>query len=176
MKTTLGSIGIVLAAVALVLLPAGAQAREGEFCDRGPAACAGRFAAVVPGASVRNGDLVAVDGLGVLLLSTPSPVALVIRGELGLGGSSAGIGLATNAFGSASPGDWRIDDFLGSGILSLEARVSRMYGPTTWRSATYIGGQLSFACIIFKPALAWMVAADDPRDEHFQIVLAGVGW
>ncbi len=139
----------------------------------------GVFAAV-PGFSVRNGDWVAVDGLGILVLGQPVPrrlAAVVLRGEVGLGGSSAGIGLATNVLGlSPSTQGWSATDFIGSGVLSLEGRLERMYGPTSWRRTTYVGGQISFSAIICKPALGWMVAADDPRDRHFQIVFAGAGW
>jgi hypothetical protein len=66
-------------------------------------------------------------------------------------------------------------DFPGSGMLSVEARVERMYGPTSWRSTTYVGGQLSFAGIMIKPSVGWMVDVHDPRDSHYQIT-TGLGW
>jgi len=161
-------LGAGLVAVAIMLTAGKTNARPFEV-------------GAVPGISVRNGDWVAVDGLGVLLLGAPTAItmaAVVIRGEIGLGGSSAGIGLATNAFAAncTLPDTYDMSEFLGTGILSLEARVARMYGPTTWRSATYVGGQLSFAGILWKPAIAWMVATDDPRDRHTQITICGFGW
>ena len=134
-----------------------------------------------PGFSIRNGDWLAVDGLGILLLGAPAAsrmTAVVVRGEVGLGGSSAGIGLATNVFAGSDytlPCTWKMDEFLGGGILSLEGRVERMYGPTTWRSTTYVGWQVSFAGIIFKPAVGCMVAADNPRDRHCQSQPARAG-
>jgi hypothetical protein len=134
--------------------------------------------AVVPGFSIRNGDWVVVDALGVVLLGLQEKpargYAVVMRSELGIGGASAGVGPATNLFSGQGPRD--MSDFLGSGILSLEARVTRMYGLTSWRSTTYVGGQLSFAGIIWKPAIGWMVAVDNPHDVHGQITLFGGGW
>jgi hypothetical protein len=150
---------------------------------------------VVPGFSIRNGDWIAIDALGVGLLGSTAPgctFALVLRGELGLGGASAGFGLATNMFAEAcsAPGGCDMSEFLGSGMMSLEARVARMYGPTSWRSTTYVGGQLSFALTpfipphwfdgplnigTFKPSIGVMVDPHDPRDKHTQIAVGG-GW
>src|SRR4051812_32272530 len=62
--------------------------------------------ALVPGVSVRNGDWVAVDGLGIVLLGPReygSFVAAVVRGELAIGGISAGVGLATNVDSGPCP-------------------------------------------------------------------------
>jgi hypothetical protein len=137
--------------------------------------------ALVPGFSVRNGDWLAVDGLGVLVLGWQTPsraVALVARGEAAIAGVSAGIGLATNALtGPCAPKPrCDIDDFLGAGIISVEARAEQMYGPTGWHRTTYVGGQVSFAGIIFKPAIGFMVNPRDRRDAHAQVVIAGAGW
>ena len=171
--------GVGLAAVLTMLPATRTEARPCEQpCPTWPPAS---WVAVVPGFSIRNGDWLAVDGLGILLLGAPAAsrmTAVVVRGEVGLGGSSAGIGLATNVFAGSDytlPCTWKMDEFLGSGILSLEGRVERMCGPTTWRSTTYVGWQVSFAGIIFKPAVGCMVAADNPRDRHCQIA-TGAGW
>jgi hypothetical protein len=165
--------GVALATIATMLPTAQAQAGSDSLCGE-VIVCGGDFSAVAPGFSVRNGDWLTVDALGVLMLDTRAPIAAVARGEIGIGGSSLGIGLATNFFGPPQP--WTMSDFL-MGIFSLEARVERMYGPTTWRSTTYVGGQLSWGLMIFgKPALAWMVAADDAHEEHFQFVFFGAGW
>jgi hypothetical protein len=138
-------------------------------------------AALVPGFSIRNGDWVAVDGLGVLVLGWPKPsraVALVARGEVAIAGVSAGVGLAMNAIGGTCAPQPRcdIDDSLGGGIVSVEARAEQMYGPTSWHRTTYVGWQVSFAGIIFKPAIGLMVNPRDPRDSHAQVVFAGGGW
>jgi hypothetical protein len=135
---------------------------------------------LVPGVSVRNGDWVAVDGLGIALLSPreyASFVAAVLRGELAIGGISAGVGLATNVLSEPCPSrGCDMSVFLGSGILSLEGRVERMFGPTSWRRTTYVGAQVSLATIFWKPAVGLMIAPDDPRDHHWQITFIGGGW
>jgi len=155
---------ILVAAAVLTLLEGNTLARPSET-------------AVVPGLSVRNGDWVAIDALGILLLPADNPsryFAVVGRTELAIGGVGAGFGLATNLGPEQSPEG--MADFLGTGILILEARAELMYGPASWRRAIYVGGQLSLAAILIKPAIAWMVAVDDPRDAHVQITLFGGGW
>jgi len=174
--------GVGLAAVLTMLPATKTEARPCEQpCPALPGWASANGVGAVAGFSIRNGDWVAVDGMGILLLGAPTAnrmTAFVVRGEVGLGGSSVGIGLATNALRGP---DYRLacsckmDEFIGSGILSLEARVERMYGPTTWRNTTYVGWQVSFAAIIFKPALGCVVAADNPRDRHCQIA-TGAGW
>jgi len=132
--------------------------------------------AVVPGLSVRNGDWVAIDALGIFLLPADNPskyFAVVGRTELALGGVSAGFGLAMNLFPEQSPEG--MTDFLFAGILSLEARAEVMFGPSSWRRTTYVGVQLSLAAFM-KPAIAYVVAVDDPRDAHVQLTLFGGGW
>jgi len=158
---------IGVAGAGVMLLAGSAEARPLETAFAG-------------GASIRNGDWVAVDGLGVVLLGSPVPIrslAVVARGEVGLGGVSAGLGLALNSLPGQCrvPGACTMSDLLWSGMISLEARVARMYGPTSWRNTTYAGGQLSLAGIICKPSLGWMVDVHDPRDRHYQIA-TGVGW
>ena len=158
---------IGLASVVVILLDGTAEARPIE-------------ATVVPGLSIRNGDWIAVDGLGVILLGSHAPdrfSAVVLRGELGIGGASAGFGLATNLLSGPCPpvSGCDISHFLGSGMLSLEARVERMYGPTSWRSTTYVGGQFSLAAVIFKPSVGWMVDPRHPSENHIQVA-TGCGW
>lgn len=175
-------VGVGLAVVAIALPAARAEAGPCEQNGSNWPGVVSNDVAFMPGFSLRNGDWVAVDGLGVLLLPAARPwdrvAALVVRGEVGLGGSSAGVGLATITLARQAPrpsGECEVSEFLGSGIVSLEGRVERMYGPTTWHSTTYVGWQVSFAGIIFKPALGCMVAADNPRDRHCQIA-TGAGW
>jgi hypothetical protein len=169
-----------LAVVAIALPAARSEARPCQRDGSWPGVVSNDLA-FAAGFSLRTGDWVAVDGLGVLLLPAARPwdkmFALVVRGEVGLGGSSAGIGLATRLLPSqgSRPGECQISEFLGAGVLSLEGRVERMYGPTSWRSTTYVGWQLSFAGIIFKPALGGMVASDNPRDQRV-LLATGLGW
>jgi hypothetical protein len=66
-------------------------------------------------ASVRNGDWVAIDGMVVLLLGEPTPhrtAAAVFRGELGLGCSSLGMGLAMNSIAHGPQERYDMSDFL----------------------------------------------------------------
>jgi hypothetical protein len=158
---------IAVASVVLALLGRTPEARAVE-------------APVLPSLSIRNGDWVAVGGLGVGLLGSTAPgrtFAVVVRGELGLGGVGAGLGLATNMFAGSclAPGGCSRSDFFGSGVGSLEARVERMYGLTSWRHTTYVGGQLSLSLVIWKPAIGVMFDAHDPRDARLQVA-TGCGW
>lgn len=166
--------------VGLILLGGSVQAAPGERIPGWPGMTT-RTLTVVPGVSVRNGDWFVFDGVAIVLLNAPAPtraVAVVARGEVGPGGASLGVGIATNATSGANhtPGVVDMSDFLGSGIVSLEARAERTYGVNTWRRTTYAGGQLSFAAIIFKPSVGLMVDAHDRRDAHVQIAFMGVGW
>ena len=63
--------------------------------------------------------------------------------------------------------------FLHGPFISLEARVERMYGPTSWRSATYFGPQLSLSIFVLKASLGLMVDLDDQTNRHLQV---GVGF
>jgi hypothetical protein len=58
-------------------------------------------------------------------------------------------------------------------FVSLEAHIERMYGPTSWRSATYAGPQLSLSLFVLKASLGWMVDLSDRTDHHVQIALGG---
>jgi hypothetical protein len=126
---------------------------------------------------LRTGDRFAADALVMVLFSPLSPafsrcLAATVRGELGIGGATAAIGLATNAL----PTDCTRGDFLESGVLGLEARLERTYSPTSWRSTEYVGGQVSLATLWwFKPSLAWMFDVHDAADQHVQVGV-GVGF
>ncbi len=154
------SASLGLAGVLLVLLAGQAQARPSPL-DTYPTV----------GVSFRNGDYVAVEP-GIVQLGLPAEsgrlFAATVRGQLGAGGSGGGIGLATNIWPSPGPHDLR--DFYFEGIIILEARVERMYGPTSWRHTTYAGPQLSVALpIVPKACLGWMIDVHDAADNHAQL-------
>src|SRR5882724_3039321 len=127
---------------------------------------------LVRGASFRNGDLFAIEPSGLFLFGPIGPpVAMVARAMLGLGGSGAGIGLAMNLI-SECPGAelcWQGTDFFMGPFVSLEAHVERMYGLTYWRSATYVGPQLSLSIFVLKTSLGWMGDVNNRTDRHVQI-------
>jgi hypothetical protein len=127
---------------------------------------------VLGGFGFRNGDLFAVDAVGMALFDTFRSgrcIAMTARGELGVGGAAAAVGLATNL--AEAPCKLSAA-FLQSGIVSLEARVERTYGPTGWRRTMYVGPQVSLATMWWwKPSLGWMFDAHDAADNHVQFGL-----
>jgi hypothetical protein len=92
------------------------------------------------------------------------------RPMLGIGGSGVGIGLAWTG-GNAYTRD---PDYLIP-FASVEAHVERMYGPTSWRGATYAGPNVSVSLILLKASLGWMVDLGDHADRHVQVAL-GAGF
>jgi hypothetical protein len=60
-------------------------------------------------------------------------------------------------------------------FASVEAHVERMYGPTSWRGATYAGPNVSVSLILLKASLGWMVDLGDHADRHVQVAL-GAGF
>jgi len=127
---------------------------------------------LVRGASFRNGDLIAIEPSGLFSFGPIGPpVVMVARAVLGLGGSGGGIGLAINPIPQC-PGTemcWKGEDFFTGPFISLEGRIERMYGLTSWRSATYVGPQLSLSIFVLKASLGWMIEVDDREDQHLQI-------
>jgi hypothetical protein len=127
------------------------------------------------GLSLRNGDLFAIEPSGRFFFGPiRPPVTMVVHAVLGVGGSGGGIGFAMSLMPrrpGAEPCCQREDFFWGT-FVSLEARVERMYGPTSWRRATYVGPQLSLSSYILKASLGWMVDVNDQTNRHLQI---GVG-
>lgn len=127
------------------------------------------------GVSFRNGDHFAVEP-GIVYLGAPAEsgrlLAAVVRGQLGIGGSGGGVGLATNLWPSPGPHDLR--DFYFEGYIILEARIERMYGTTSWQHTTYAGPQLSVVLPMTpKASLGWMIGVHDAADNHVQV---GVGF
>jgi hypothetical protein len=51
-----------------------------------------------------------------------------------------------------------------------------MFGPTSWRRTNYVGGQVSLAAILWKPAVGLMVAPADLHDLHWQVTFISAGW
>ena len=167
--------------VAMVILVGGrVEAAPDERAQGWPGMTSGRLG-LVPGFRVRNGDWFVVDALGIALLGPPArtrAVAVVARGEAGIGGAGMGVGVATNALPGPypAPGGVQMSDFVGSGIGILEARAEWTYGLTSWRRTTYVGGQLSLAAVVFKPSVGVMVDAHDRRDRRVQVAFLGAGW
>jgi hypothetical protein len=56
--------------------------------------------------------------------------------------------------------------------ISLEVHVERLYKPTHWHGATYLGPQLSLSVFALKASAGLMFNANDQRDRHVQL---GIG-
>jgi hypothetical protein len=134
---------------------------------------------MMPGYSIRNGDLVAIES-SCLFFFGPirRPAALVARAMLGAGGSGVGVGLAGNVT-PPRPGEevtLQGDDFFWGPFVSLEAHVERMYPLlTSWRHATFVGPQLSMSIFVLKASVGWMFDVNARTDQHLQIGL-GAGF
>lgn len=165
-----------VAAAVLVLLAGQAEARESETVILPGVIRHHDSAGFLAGVSFHNGDWLVVDGLGMVVVYDPPLssrcLAATARAEVGLGGSAAAIGLATNTFDTSC----KMDELLESGVIGVEARLERMYGPTSWRRTEYVGAQVSLAIPWWwRPSLAWMFNVHDAADNHLQIGL-GLGF
>jgi len=58
-------------------------------------------------------------------------------------------------------------------IAGVEAHIERMYGPTDWRSATYLGPQLSLSVYVLKASIGVMTNMGDQRDRRGQLGIGG---
>lgn len=158
---------IALAGLAVMLVAAPAEARPERPRNLGL------------GVEVRNGDWISMDALGLVLIAGADDgpnLAGTVRGVLGLGGSGGGIGLATG-LGGRCLGSARcsVRDSVFSSIIGVEARVERMYGPTSWRRTTYAGPQVSFGGKVLRMSVGWMFDLHDGSDHHLQLGFGG-GW
>jgi hypothetical protein len=127
------------------------------------------------GIAIRNGDYFVFQPGLLFMLGAPGesrrPIAAIVRGELGVGGSGGGLGLAIDWFPSTANPYPNPEEFLYGGLMMLEARVERMYGQTSWRHTTYVGPQVSLN-LMLKLSVGWMVDVHDDRNQHIQV---GVG-
>jgi hypothetical protein len=128
------------------------------------------------GYSVRSGDYFAVEPAFVFVADarpgTRPPVG-VVRPIAGVGGSGLGIGLALQPIGPiAGERPQHVEDYVSILPVSLEAHVERMYWSRHWRSATYLGPQVSLSVYFLKASAGLMVNASDQRDRHAQL---GIG-
>jgi hypothetical protein len=57
--------------------------------------------------------------------------------------------------------------------VSLEARIERMYGLSSWRSATYLGPHLSLSVLVLKASVGWMIDVNDRSNHHIQLAFGG---
>jgi len=169
MKT---SISIAWAMLLAMLLGGHALADTRSLTTRDPQAQSMRTYPVL-GFQVQNGDYFAVEpGVLVLLGAVRHrPVAVFARAEAGVGGSGGGVGLAIDWFPSDASPYPNLEEVMFGGLMTVEARVERTYGPTTWMHTTYVGPQVSFN-LMLKLSAGWMIDAHDPSDHHVQI---GVG-
>ena len=159
----------LLLAAAIVLFAATARADDHPIATLVP-----EHVFMVRGLSVRNGDWVALEPTFWFtrgLTGGGRPIVLVARLMAGVGGSGAGIGFAptwvppcpNGAPCTTTPFFWP--------PISVEAHIERMYGPTHWRSATYVGPQLSASAYLLKASAGWMVNTGDRRDSHLQVAV-----
>jgi len=138
-----------------------------------------REARLAVGVELRNGDWLAVEPIGLVLIGgseDAANVAAMARGVLGVGGSGGAIGLATGLGGPCiEPEPCRLRDSVFSSIVGIEARVERTYGLSTWRRTTYVGPHLFFGGVLMKCSVGWMFDANNKTNNHFQLGLGG-GW
>jgi hypothetical protein len=129
------------------------------------------------GFSFRKGDWFSFEPSFLLVSGAAGPgrpIVGVARPMLGVGGSGAAIGVATSLARPCPEGEaCQASDFLLSLPVSFEARVERMYGPTSWRRATYLGPQVTVSAYLFKAFAGWMVDVNDRTDRHVQL---GIGF
>src|ERR1051325_8410102 len=153
---------IALASAVVILLGSGTEA---------PA----RAATVGVGGELRNGDWLAVEPVVLFPVAGSedrSDLGVTARGVFGVGGSGAAIGLAAGPGGPCNKLEPSTP--FGSSI-ALDARVERMYGPSSWRHTVYAGPQLSFGGIFAKWSVGWMFDVHDKGDNHLQLGFGG-GW
>lgn len=126
----------------------------------------------------RNGDDFAFEPAALFLLGSPGegrrPLAALVRGEVAVGGAGGGVGLAIDWFPNDQDPYPNPEELIYGGLMTLEARVERMYGVTTWNHSTYVGPQLSFN-LMLKLSVGWMINVRDSSDQHPQLGL-GAGF
>jgi hypothetical protein len=128
------------------------------------------------GFSVRGGDYFSIEPAFLFVANTKPggrPIVGVARPMAGVGGSGVGVGLALQPIGPIeSERPEGVEDYVSILPISLEVHVERMYKPTNWHSATYLGPQLSLSVFVLKASAGLMFNADDQRDRHAQL---GIG-
>ena len=128
------------------------------------------------GFSVRGGDYFSIEPSFLFVANTKPgsrPIVGVVRPMAGIGGSGIGVGLAFQPIGPIeSERPEGVGDYVSILPISLEVHVERMYKPTPWHSATYLGPQLSLSVFVLKASAGLMFNADDQRDRHAQF---GIG-
>ena len=128
------------------------------------------------GFSVREGDYFSIEPSFLFVANSKPgsrPIVGVARPMVGVGGSGVGVGLAWEPFAPIEGGlPQDVEDYVAILPISLEVHVERMYEPTHWHGATYLGPQLSFSAFVLKASIGFIVNADDQRDRHVQL---GIG-
>jgi len=127
------------------------------------------------GFSVRNGDYFVLEPAFLFVGDVKPgsrPIVGVVRPMVGVGGSGLGVGFAFEPFfGPIGARD--IEDYVSILPISLEAHVERMYRPTDWRSATYLGPQLSLSIYVLKASVGVMTNVGDQHDRRAQFGIGG---
>lgn len=168
---------ICIAVASLLVMSLGerALADAGSFATRAPQAPSPRMypALALQG---RNGDYFVVEP-GVFFSLGPvnhRPAAIFVQGDAGVGGSGGGVGLAIDWLPMDANPYPNPEEVIFGGLTTVEGRVERMYGPTTWKHTTYVGPQVSFN-LMLKLSVGWMIDVHDRGDQHLQIGL-GAGF
>jgi len=130
------------------------------------------------GFSVRDGDYFVLEPSFLFVGDAKPgsrPIVGVVRPMVGVGGSGLGVGFAYQPFFGPIAGgcDQDIEDYVAILPISVEAHVERMYGPTEWRSATYLGPQLSLSIYVLKVSVGVMTNVGDQRDRRGQLGIGG---
>jgi hypothetical protein len=160
----------VLAGIVVVTLALAGRSQAAQPDSYFPSLYWNGRAVVLPTATFRNGDWFSLGAVGIVTLSPQTCgryLAATSRAEAGVGGAAAAIGLATN-IGDAP---CELNNALtGSGLLSLEARVARTYGLTSWHRTDYAGAQVSLAVFaVGRLTLGLMVDVHDHQARHTQL-------
>jgi hypothetical protein len=129
------------------------------------------------GFSVRMGDYFALEPaflfVGDARPGSRPPVG-VLRPIAGVGGSGLGVGVAWQPFWPIEgERPEHVEGYVDILPISIEVHIQRMYGPTHWRSATYLGPQLSLSVLFLKASVGWLVNAIDEHDRRPQFGIGG---
>lgn len=130
-------------------------------------------AVALPAFICRSGDWAAAGALGLVAV-TPRPgggyVVVASRAEVGVGGASMAVGVGAIIADRPTPLNEAV---MAGGLMTLEARVTRMYGPTSWRSSEYAGlqGSLAIPYGMMRLAVGRMINLRDHADRRYQFGL-----
>ena len=92
------------------------------------------------------------------------------RAEVGLGGAALALGFGVIIADKPGPLN---ETLMAGGLMSLDARVARMYGPTSWQNTEYAGvqGSLALPVGMMRLTVGAMINLRDHSDRRQQF-----GW